>query len=162
MLIASASNAGPYKNSLEKALLAAFHKVYKLVKDPDPQEVYEAIEEAIIEQHGKRTNVGVKYTKHGENTMAALENLRLMLSRPEFAQRNGIDFSKLVKSGVVFDLSEVSNNMKTFFYALILNQVYNIADTFAEDGDDKLRLLIVLEEAQLAFGDELSAPNARP
>ena len=159
MLIASASNAGPYKNSLEKALLAAFHKVYKLAKDPDPQEVYEAIEEAIIEQHGKRTNVGVKYTKHGENTMAALENLRLMLSRPEFAQRNGIDFSKFVKSGVVFDLSAVSNNMKAFFYALILNQVYNIADTFAEDGDDKLRLILVLEEAQLAFGDELSAPT---
>jgi len=158
MLIASASNAGPYKNSLEKVLLAAFHKVYKLAKDPDPQDVYEAIEEAIIEQHGKRTNVGVKYTKHGENTMAALENLRLMLSRPEFAQRNGIDFNKLFKSGVVFDLSEVSNNMKAFFYALILNQVYNIADTFAEDGDDKLRLLLVLEEAQLAFGDELSAP----
>ncbi|MFP3215430.1 MAG: DUF87 domain-containing protein [Candidatus Micrarchaeota archaeon] len=159
MLIASASNAGPYKNSLEKVLLAAFHKVYKLAKDPDPQDVYEAIEEAIIEQHGKRTNVGVKYTKHGENTMAALENLRLMLSRPEFAQRNGIDFNKLFKSGVVFDLSEVSNNMKAFFYALILNQVYNIVDTFAEDGDDKLRLLLVLEEAQLAFGDELSAPT---
>jgi len=159
MLLASTSGAGPYRNSLEKALLAAFHRAYASGV-PDPQELYNQIEEVVIEQHGKRTNVGVKYTKHGENIMASLENLRLLFSRPEFAYRDGLDFGELIK-GTVFDLSNVSNNMKPFFYALILNQIYNIIDSFPEDGDDKLRLEIVLEESHLVFGaDELSGPAA--
>lgn len=161
MLIAFASNAGPYRNSLEKCLLAAFHRVYANTRAPDPVEVYEAVEEAVIEQHGKRTNVGVKYTKHGENVRAALENLRLMLFREEFSAKDGIDFKELLADGVVFDLSNVSNNMKAFFYALILNQVYSFADSFDAMGDEKLRMLICLEEAQLVFStDELSATTA--
>ncbi len=161
MLIAFASNAGPYKNSLEKCLLAAFHKAYASTKAPDPVEVYEAIEEAVIEQHGKRTNVGVKYTKHGENIRAALENLRLMLFREEFSAKEGIDFGSLLEDGVVFDLSKVSNNMKAFFYALILNQIYSFADSFDIIGDKKLRMLVCLEESQLVFNaDEFSATTA--
>jgi DNA helicase HerA-like ATPase len=158
MLIASASRAGPYTYSMEKSLLSAFHKAYSS-NAPDPQEVYNQIEDAIIEQHAKKNNVGVKYSKHGENIMASLENLRLMLSRPEFSYKEGLDFLSLIDGSVVFDLSNVSNNMKPFFYSLILNQIYSIADTFPEDGDEKLRLEIVLEEAQMVFGsDELSAP----
>ncbi|MGC8662479.1 MAG: ATP-binding protein [Candidatus Micrarchaeia archaeon] len=157
MLLASTSGAGPYKNSLEKVLLSAFHKAYSS-NAPDPQSIYKNIEEVVIEQHGKKTNVGIKYTKHGENIMASLENLRLLLSRPEFSYMDGIDFNELL-NGVVFDLSNVSNSMKPFFYALILNQVYNIIDSFSEDGDAKLRLEIVLEESHLVFGnDELSGP----
>jgi DNA helicase HerA-like ATPase len=159
MLLASASSAGPYRYSMEKSLLAAFHKVYKS-NAPEPQEVYKEIEEAVIEQHAKRNNVGVKFSKHGENIMASLESLRLMLSRPEFSYKDGLDFKELINGSVVFDLSDVSNNMKQFFYALLLNQIYSIAEAFPEDGDDKLRLEIVLEEAQLVFGsDELSAPT---
>jgi len=160
MLIAAASNAGPYKNSLEKCLLSAFHKAYSDTRSPDPVTVYEEIEEAVVEQHGKRSNVGVKYTKHGENVRAALENLRLVLSRPEFASQRGVNFSELVNEGVLFDLSNVSNAMKPFFYALILNQVYGITDSLDSFGEKELRMLVCIEEAQLAFGEQSSAASA--
>ena len=157
MLIASASNAGPYRNSIEKVLLSAFNKSYKDGKDPDPSAVYSNIELAVIEQHAKVTNTSVKYTKHGENIKAALQNLRLIISRPEFAYNNGIDFSFIIENGAVFDLSKVSNNMKPFFYALILNQVYGFAETFDIYGDDELRMLICLEEAQVVFSDDVNS-----
>lgn len=161
MLLASASDAGPYRNSLEKCLLAAFHKVYRSTTAPDPLDVYDAIEEAIVEQHATRNNVGVKYTKHGENVKSSLENLRLMLNRPEFAFSEGVDFGELISKGVIFDISKVSNKMKPFFYALILNQAYGFADSLDAGGNDSLRLLICLEEAQLIFGkEEKSAATA--
>jgi hypothetical protein len=160
MLIASASNAGPYKNSIEKVLLSAFNKSYKESRDPDPNAVYSNIELAVIEQHGKVTNASVRYTKHGENIRAALQNLRLIISRPEFAYNKGIDFRSIIERGAVFDLSKVSNNMKPFFYALILNQVYGFAESFDIYGDNELRMLICLEEAQVVFSnDSLSAAN---
>ncbi len=148
-LLALASNAGPYTKTLEKVLLAAFKKIYAKTSKPDPQDVYEAVEEEIIEEHAKRNNVGVEFTKHGENTMAALQNLRLMLMRKEFAYQDGIDFAKLFEKGAVFDLSKVSNSMKPFYYSLILNQLYSVIDSFPEDASDGLRLLALLEEAQL-------------
>ena len=151
MLIAHASNSGPYRNSIEKCLLSAFSKVYSRTRNPEPDEVYDEIEEAVIEQHGKRSNVGVKYTKHGENIRAGLENLRLMLLRPQFAYRDGLLFENLLEKGAVFDLSRISNNMKPFFYALVLNQVYAHADGLDVRGNDSLRMLICLEEAQLVF-----------
>lgn len=151
MLIAHASNAGPYRNSIEKCLLSAFNKIYSRTKNPDPVEVYDEIEEAVIEQHGKRSSVGVKYTKHGENIRAGLENLRLMLLKPQFAYAEGLEFERLLEKGVVFDLSRISNNMKPFFYALVLNQVYANADALDVEGNDDLRMLICLEEAQLIF-----------
>lgn len=161
MLLASASNAGPYKDSLEKCLLSAFYKIYRDTLAPDPVEVYDAVEEAIVEQHATKTNVGIKYTKHGENVRAALENLRLMLNRPEFAFSEGINFDLLLEKGAIFDLSSVSNKMKPFFYALILNQAYSFADSFDTSGDDSLRMLICIEEAQLIFGrEEKSAATA--
>ncbi|MCL5239419.1 MAG: hypothetical protein M1286_03025 [Candidatus Marsarchaeota archaeon] len=154
MLMASASDAGPYTGSLEKCLVAAFRQVYSREIDPDPVSVYEAIEEAIVEQHGKRAGTGVKYTKHGENTRAALQNLRSMLNVPEFSRKEGVDLKELLKAGVVFDLSAVSNKMKPFYYALLLNQIYGIADCFDTRGDSELRMLICLEEAQLVFRKE--------
>ena len=154
MLISSASNAGPYKNSLEKSLLSAFRKSYAATVSPDPAEVYACIENAVIEQHGKRSNVGVKLTKHGENVMAALQNLRLLLMNPQFAYCDGEDFSGLLRTGVVFDLSLVSNSMKPFFYALILNQAYGFADMLDTDGNDELRMLMCIEEAQLMLDRE--------
>ena len=163
MLIAAASDVGPYKNSMEKCILAAFRRVYEETRTPDPIWVYEEIEEAVIEQHGKRTNVGVKYTKHGENIKAGLENLRLLLFRPEFSCKEGIDFAELMK-GSIFDLSCVSNEMKPFFYSLILNQIYSFTETFDNNGDCELRLLLCLEEAQLVFKQDSkmyqSAPTA--
>lgn len=158
MLLASASNAGPYRNTMEKCLLSAFRNVYNATISPDPVKVYEEIENAVIEQHGKRSSVGVKYTKHGENTIAALQSLRLMLMKPQFAYPDGADFSELLKQGVVFDLSKVSNNMKPFFYALILNQVYSFTDMLDDYGNGDLRMLICIEEAQLMLdSDEKSA-----
>ena len=154
MLIAVGCNSGPYKNSVEKCLLSAFSKVYSRTKNPDPQMVYEEIEEAIIEQHGKRTSTSVKYTKHGENARAALESLRQLLMMPQFAYGEGVDFGKLVARGVIFDLSEISNNAKPLIYAMILNQLYNLCDQFGLDGDDKIRMVLCLEEAQLIFGSE--------
>lgn len=151
MLMAHASNAGPYKNSIEKCLLSAFNKVYSVSTNPDPTDVYEEIEEAVIEQHGRRSGVGVKYTKHGENIRAALENLRLMLLKPQFAYSYGVELEQLISDGVVFDLSNVSNNMKPFYYALVLNQIYASADSFDMEGNEELRLFICLEEAQLVF-----------
>ncbi|MGC8676107.1 MAG: ATP-binding protein [Candidatus Micrarchaeia archaeon] len=151
MLLAIASNAGPYTRSLEKVLLASFKKIYGETRDPDPSLVYDEIENEIIDEHAKRNNVGVEYTKHGENVRAALQNLRLLLSRPEFAYSGGVNMSMLLKRGAVFDLSHVSNSMKPFFYALLLSQVYSLADSFDVRGDSELRLLICLEEAQLAL-----------
>ena len=160
MLIASASNAGPYRNSIEKVLLSAFNKSYKEGRDPDPNAVYSNIELAIIEQHATVTNTSIKYTKHGENIKAALQNLRLIISRPEFAYNNGINFRSIIERGAVFDLSNASNNMKPFFYALILNQVYGFAESFDIYGDNELRMLICMEEAQVVFSNDAdSAAN---
>ena len=132
MLLAAASDAGPYTGPLEKCLLAAFRRIYSRTRAPDPVNVYDAIEEAVIEQHAKRSNVGIKYTKHGENIKASLENLRQMLNRPEFAYEEGVDFEKIIERGAVFDLSLVSNKLKIFFYALLLNQAYSMADSLDE------------------------------
>lgn len=154
MLLAEGCNCGPYKNSLEKCLLSAFSKVYANTKNPDPQSVYEEIEESIIEQHGKRTSTSVKYTKHGENTKAALESLRQLLMIPQFAYAESTCFMKLFEGGIVFDLSFMSNNSKPLLYALFLNQVYNICDELDLNGDDKLRVLLCLEEAQMVFNPD--------
>ncbi len=151
MLLSSASDAGPYKSSMEKCLLDAFSRIYNDNPDPDPQEVYFAIEESVIEQHGKKTHTGVKYTKHGENIKAALESLRLMLLKPQFAYNGGLNFSELMNEGVIFDLSHVSNTMKPFFYAMILNKIYEFSDSLDVYGDSKLRMVIGIEEAQLIF-----------
>jgi len=157
-LLAIASNAGPYTRSLEKVLLAAFKKVYTETRSPDPTLVYDEIEKEIIEAHAKKNNAGVEYTKHGENIRAALQNLRLLLMRPEFAYAEGVDMSELLSEGAVFDLSAVSNNMKQFYYALLLNQVYSLTDSLDVYGSDKLRFLVCLEEAQLVLqNDEYTA-----
>ncbi|MDE1855294.1 MAG: hypothetical protein KGH57_03195 [Candidatus Micrarchaeota archaeon] len=160
MLLAAASDAGPYTNTLERCLLSAFRKIYAKGGIPDPVNAYGEIEEAIIEQHGKRTGVGAKYTKHGENARAALENLRSMLNRPEFSKREGENFAGLLKSGVVFDLSGISNKMKQFYSALILNQAYGVADTFDTRGDGELRMIICLEEAQSMFRPDRNSAAA--
>lgn len=84
-----------------------------------------------------------------------------MLNRPEFAFADGIDFGAILEKGVVFDLSNVSNKMKPFFYALILGQTYGFSNSLDILGDNALRMLICLEEAQLIFGrEEKSAATA--
>ena len=75
MILASASNARPYQNPME-AMLNAFKVAFKDEKDSDPASVYNQIEESIVRYHGKRTNAGIKYTKHGENIKSSLEDLR--------------------------------------------------------------------------------------
>ena len=114
MLIAAGCNPGPYRNSVEKCLVAAFSRAYSVCDNPDPAIVYDEIEEAIIEQHGKRIGTSVKYTKHGENTRAALESLRQLLMMPQFAYPEGVSFSETISGGAVFDLSGISNQKIIF------------------------------------------------
>lgn len=159
MLLSSASNSGPYKNAMEKCLLSAFSKVYDQTLSPEPEHVYEEIINKVIERHGKRTNTGIKLSKHGENIIAALEPMRLMLKKEQFAYSKGSDFNDLLKKGVIFDLSNVSNSLKPFFYSLILNQIYSITEEFDTFGDKELRMLLCLEEAQLIFKDEESTAS---
>ncbi|MEM0149285.1 MAG: DUF87 domain-containing protein [Candidatus Micrarchaeaceae archaeon] len=156
MVLASASDAGPYQNPMEKCMLNAFRKVYESSEEPDPVEVYDEIEESVIELHAKRTQTGIKYTKHGENIRSALENLRAILSRPEYAADEGVKIEELLEKGVVFDISGASASTKQYLYALILNQVYATATGFDTLGDNELRLAIILEEAQTIFGNKES------
>jgi len=157
MILSSASNAGPYEKPMEKCMLNAFRKIYSKTSMPDPVIVYKEIEESIIRFHGKKTNKSVIYTKHGENIKSDLENLRNILSRVEYSSREGIKLEELLDKGVVFDLSRASIDTKPYLYALILNQLYAISSTFNTKGDNELRLLICVEEAQLIFRNKESA-----
>ncbi|MGC8479378.1 MAG: helicase HerA domain-containing protein [Candidatus Micrarchaeia archaeon] len=159
MLISSASNSGPYKNAMEKCLLSAFSNIYEKTKKPEPEMVYSEIFDKVVERHGKISSTGIKLTKHGENIIAALEPLRLMLKKAQFAYADGLDINSILKKGVVFNLFKISNTLKPFFYALILNQIYGLSDTFDIYGDESLRMLICLEEAQLIFNDDESAAS---
>jgi hypothetical protein len=156
-MLASASNAGPYQNPLEHCMLNAFRKAYAETDTPDPAAAYDAIEEAIIQMHAKRTNTGVKYTKHGENIRSALEGLRAILCRQEYSAKEGIRIEELADRGAVFDLSSVSSGKRAYLYALLLNQIYALTSSFDTKGDDELRLLVCLEEAQTVFGSRDSA-----
>jgi hypothetical protein len=157
LVLASASNAGPYQNPLEQCLLNAFRRVYSGTDTPNPVSAYDAIEESIIRFHAKKTNTGIKYTKHGENIRSALENLRAILNKPEYAMSEGIRMEELAERGIVFDVSGVSSEKRSYLYALLLNQIYALAAGFDTDGDNELRLLVCLEEAQTVFGNKESA-----
>jgi hypothetical protein len=156
IILSSAAGAGPYKRPMEKCMLNAFRIVYRDTSNPDPIEVYEQIEESIIRLHGKRTNAGVKYTKHGENIKAALESLRIILNNPNYSTKNSIKFEELLTGGAVFDMSAASTATRSFLYALILNQLYAITSSFDTKGDEELRMLICIEEAQIIFKEETS------
>lgn len=151
MILSSAANAGPYQNPMEKCMLNAFRKVYRIEREPDPIKVYNEIEESIIRYHGKRTATGIKYTKHGENIKSALENLRGIISKQQYCVKKGIRIEDFVKNGCVFDVSSTSGNTMTQLYALILNQIYSITSNFDTNGDEDLRIVICLEEAQTIF-----------
>jgi hypothetical protein len=154
MILSSAANAGPYRNPMEKCMLNAFRKVYSTTKQPDPIKIYDEIEESIIIYHGKRLGNGVKYTKHGENIKSGLENLRGILSKPQYCVKDGIKIEDFLESGAIFDVSGASADTRTQLYALILNQIYALTSNFDTNGDNELRLVVCLEEAQTIFGDE--------
>ncbi|MEM3841148.1 MAG: hypothetical protein QXN59_00415 [Candidatus Micrarchaeaceae archaeon] len=159
MVISHASAAGPYQKPLEKCLLDAFER-FKSDSNPDPLEVYNSIEDSVIKLHGKRTNTGIKYTKHGENINSAIEDLRLILRKPQFRSKSDTDFTDIIKSGAVFDISSAGPLGSPYLYALILNQLYSIVDSMDEMGENKLRMLICLEESQLIFGDRSKENDA--
>ncbi len=156
MILASASAAGPYRNPMEKCMLNAFRRVYKETDTPDPVAVYSEIEESIARMHGKRTNVGIKYTKHGENIKSSMENLVAVLQMPEYSERRGVCIEELLEGGMVFDISGAGVETKTHFYALILNQIYSVASSLDSNGDDDLRIVICLEEAQMMLREQRS------
>ncbi|MCL4379525.1 MAG: hypothetical protein M1160_02030 [Candidatus Marsarchaeota archaeon] len=156
MILASASAAGPYRSPMEKCLLNAFRRIYHGGREPDPLAVHSEVMESIIRMHAKRTNAGIKYTKHGENIKSAMENLVAVLQMPEYSEQRGICIEELLGNGVVFDISGAGVETKSHFYALLLNQVYSIASAFDSNGDDKLRLVICLEEAQMVLKDQKS------
>jgi hypothetical protein len=157
ILLASASESGPYQKPLEKCLINAFRRYYSSNSVINPVLLFKEIQESIIELHGTRSNTAVKYTKHGENIKSSLESLVEILQFPEYSDEGKNDIEGFLSSGVIFDVSAVSVQMKSFFYALILNQLYSIASKFDIKGDDKLRMLICIEEAQLLFRDPKSA-----
>ena len=157
LILASAVKAGPYKEPLEKCLINAFRKIYSDTKNPHPVDVYRAIMDSVIAMHGKRTNVGVKYTKHGENIKSSLETLIEILNRPEYSVEDGVQIDGLLDDGIVFDLSNASGNSRGYYYAAILNQLYMAAEAFDNRGEKSLRMIICLEEAQLIFGEKNSA-----
>ena len=158
MILAAASDAGPYRRPLEKCLVNAFGRAYANgERAPEPARAYEEIQEAIIRLHGRRTNTGVKYTKHGENIKSSLEHLAAILRMPEYSVKDGIKIEELLDRGVVFDISRASIKTMAYFYALILNQAYATASLLDSNGDGMLRMLICVEEAQMVFGDETSA-----
>lgn len=157
MVLASAAAAGPYRNPIEKCLLNAFRKVYSKTLEPDPAYVFHEISESIIALHGKHTNVGVKYTKHGENIKASLENLKSVLSMPEYSSRKGVRIEDMINNGVVFDISCAGAGTREHLYALILNLAYSVASMLDSNGEDELRLVICLEEAQMMLKDSRSA-----
>ncbi|MGC8571952.1 MAG: hypothetical protein ACP5RI_03095 [Candidatus Micrarchaeia archaeon] len=157
MILSSASNAGPYEKPMEKCMLNAFRYIYSKTFTPDPVLVYKEIENSVIKFHAKKTSNGAIYTKHGENIKSALENLRSIISRVEYSSRAGIKIEDMLDNGIVFNLSRISVGTKPYLYALILNQLYAIASTFDVNGDDELRLLICVEEAQLIFRDKESS-----
>ena len=153
MVLSSASDAGPYRRPMEKCMMNAF-KFIAGHGEPDPAHVYNALEESVIRFHGKKTALGTKYTKHGENIKSALEGLRIILGDARYSSKNGIKFEDIARSGAVFDMSAVNSSAKPFMYALVLNQIYGIAGNFSIDGDNELRMLICIEEAQIMFKDE--------
>ena len=160
LLISAASDSGPYQNPMEKCLLNAFKNAQKEGTKLNPSFIYAKIVESVARMHGKVTNTGIKYTKHGENIIAALEELRTIIRKREYSATIGLSFSKLLETGVVFDLSGVSNNLKPYFYALILNQLYTIANGFGTENDNSLRMLLCIEEAQTIFGSSEKKENA--
>lgn len=151
MILSSASKSGPYENPMEKCMVDAFRQSYKKSKNPNPIDIYNEIENSIIKFHAKKNNIGVQYTKHGENIRSALENLRDILNRIEYSLKNTIKLEDLFEQGIIFDISNASNNDKAFTYALILNQVYSFISKFDTQGDNELRFIICIEEAQLIF-----------
>jgi hypothetical protein len=157
LILASAVKAGPYKEPLEKCLINAFRKIYSDTKNPHPVDVYRAIMDSVVAMHGKRTNAGIKYTKHGENIKSSLETLVEILNRLEYSTEEGVQLGSLLGKGVVFDLSNASGNSRGYYYAAILNQLYMAAEAFDNDGEGSLRMIICLEEAQLIFGEKNSA-----
>ncbi len=156
MILSSASAAGPYRSPMEKCLLNAFRRIYQGGREPDPLAVHSEAMESIIRMHAKRTNAGIKYTKHGENIKSAMENLVAVLQMPEYSEQRGIHIEELLDKGVVFDISGAGVETKAHFYALLLNQVYSIASAFDSNGDNKLRLVLCLEEAQMVLKDQKS------
>jgi DNA polymerase III delta prime subunit len=151
MLMASALKAGPYRGPLEKCLLRGARAAYSESLNPDPWSLYMEIEKAIETAHANTTRSSVKYTKHGENIRASLELLRHLLSNEKFAFTDGVSIRDELSASIVFDLSECSNMLKPLMYALILNQVYSAVTDLDECGDNELRMMICIEEAQLIF-----------
>ncbi|MGC8496003.1 MAG: hypothetical protein ACP5MX_02240 [Candidatus Micrarchaeia archaeon] len=152
-VLASSLAAGPYENPAEKCMLNAFKRIYAEEHNPDPIEVYNQIENSIANLHAKKTATGTKYTKHGENIKSALENLRIILSRPEYASANGINIEDLLEKGIIFDISSASSSTRPYLYALLLNMLYGVASCFDTNGDSEIRLVICLEEAQIIFNN---------
>lgn len=160
MILSSAANAGPYQNPMEKCMLNAFRTMYQQNRIPDPIMAYDQIERSIIRYHGKKTNSGIKYTKHGENIKSSLEDLRGILNTPQYCTKYGVKIEDFMEAGAIFDLSNASVNGRSHFYALILNQIYALTSKFDTNGDKEIRLIICLEEAHTIFGN-IESPAVR-
>ncbi len=156
LILSAAATAGPYRDPIEKCLLNAFRRAYKHTKTPNPSIVFDEINESIIKLHAKRTNTGVRYTKHGENIKSSLEGLLEILTKREYSETDGIQIEDMIRDGVVFNISNSGVNTQSYIYSLLLTQIYTVSSQFDNEGYDKLRMLICVEEAQTIFKDSKS------
>lgn len=156
LILSAAATAGPYRDPIEKCLLNAFRKVYKHTLTPNPSIVFDEINESIIKLHAKRSNTGIKYTKHGENIKSSLEGLLEILIRKEYSETDGIRLEDLIKDGIVFNISNSGVNTQSYIYSMLLNQIYAISSQFDNNGYDKIRMIICVEEAQTIFKESES------
>jgi hypothetical protein len=154
MHIANGMNAGPYTNPLQRTLLNAFRTLYKKGSEPSLSDVYLAANEAIDELFGVHFNKAVRYDKYGQNLFSSLENIRELLENDNF-QRDGVRIEDCFERGAVFDLSGISKMLRPLVYSFILSQVFSYAQSrFDEEGENELRLLVVMEEAHQTFRKE--------
>lgn len=152
--IANGMNAGPYTNPLQRTLINAFRTLYKKGSEPSLADVYQAANTSIDELFGVHFKKAVRYDKYGQNLFSSLENIRELLENDNF-QKDGVRIEDCFERGAVFDLSGISKMLRPLVYSFILCQAFSYAQSkFDEEGENELRLLIIMEEAHQTFRKE--------
>ncbi len=151
LYMSNVMGAGPFTGPLRRVMLKAFRELYTKSREPLMSDVYKAVEESAYEVYGYNTRWGMKLDKFGQNIMSALEYLKEIMEGQNF-NLNGLRIEECFRRGAVFDLSSISSLLRPLMYSFILTQIFSYAlSKYDEKGEDELRLLFVLEEAQMIF-----------
>jgi len=149
LLLANAMGAGPYTNPIRNVMLNSFTSLYARDKELGIVDIYDGVHSSVVEFY---SHEGKSFGKFGQNIRASLENLRQIMLKEQFRMKDGVRIEDCIRDGAVFDMSGCSELERALLYAFILAQVYScIMSNFDEKGDRELRLLLVLEEAQMVF-----------